>query len=198
KRYQQGRDFESGAAQVPQPRLLSIHSRAGPLAFCYPNGSRMTVEVSYTWLNLRLSAAQRVRWQKPRSSVHTRRVYSNDGFEVIDEVSRRTMTLASDEAAKAISTADPADAAVLEKVSHWFAQHGVAWSGTPAELAGILGCPAEQLVHAIEVASATLLVSGIAGSVCKRPGLPTVICLRRLEEICDECKFSPDPCDTNP
>ncbi|HMC73584.1 MAG TPA: tetratricopeptide repeat protein [Terriglobales bacterium] len=117
---------------------------------------------------------------------------------MIDEVSRRTMTLASDEAAKAISTADPGDAAVLEKVSHWFAQHGVAWSGTPAELAGILGCPTEQLVHAIEVASATLLVSGIAGSVCKRPGLPTVICLRRLEEICDECEFSPDPCDTNP
>jgi hypothetical protein len=116
---------------------------------------------------------------------------------VIDEVSRRTMTIASDEAAKAISTADPADAAVLEKVSHWFAQHGVAWSGTPAELAGILGCPTEQLVHAIEVASATLLVSGIAGSVCKRPGLPTVICLRRLEEICDECESSPDPCDTN-
>jgi hypothetical protein len=114
---------------------------------------------------------------------------------VIDEVSRRTMTIASDEAAKAISTADPADAAVLEKVSHWFAEHGVAWSGTPAELAGILGCPTEQLVHAIEVASATLLVSGIAGSVCKRPGLPTVICLRRLEEICDECEFSPDPCD---
>ena len=107
------------------------------------------------------------------------------------------MTIASDEAAKAISTADPADAAVLEKVSHWFAQHGVAWSGTPAELAGILGCPTEQLVHAIEVASATLLVSGIAGSVCKRPGLPTVICLRRLEEICDECESSPDPCDTN-
>jgi hypothetical protein len=40
--------------------LLSIHSRAGPLAFCLPNGTRMTVKVSYTWLNLRLSAAQRV------------------------------------------------------------------------------------------------------------------------------------------
>ena len=117
---------------------------------------------------------------------------------MIDEISRRTLTIASDQAARAVSTADPADAAVLENVSHWFAQHGVAWSGTPGELAGIVGCPTEQLVHAMEVASATLLVFGIAGSVCKRPGLPTVICLRRLEEICDECEFSPDPCDALP
>jgi TPR repeat protein len=113
----------------------------------------------------------------------------------MDEISRRALTIASDEAREAPARANPSDAAVLENVFHWFVQHGVAWSGTPGELAGIVGCPSEQVVHAMEVASVTLLVFGIAGSVCKRPGLPTVIYLRRLEEICNQCEFSKGPAD---
>jgi hypothetical protein len=80
-------------------------------------------------------------------------------------------------------SANASDAAVLEKLCQWFAQHGVAWSGTPGELAANTGYPTDQIVHAIEAASKTLLLFGISGCVCRRPGLPTVICLRRLEEI---------------
>jgi TPR repeat protein len=92
--------------------------------------------------------------------------------------------------------ASPSDAAMLEDLCHWFVQRGVAWTGTPGELAGVLGCSSEQLMHAMEVASLTLLVFGVSGSVCKRRGLPTVICLRRLEEICNQCENSTAACDT--
>ena len=79
--------------------------------------------------------------------------------------------------------ADQIDSAVLKKVHEWFDEHAVAWSGTPVELGTMIGRPNQQVVHAIEIASVTLLVFGIAASLSRRPGLPTVIVLRHLEEI---------------
>src|SRR5262249_3783636 len=79
--------------------------------------------------------------------------------------------------------ADQIDTAVLMDVHDWFDEHAVAWVGTPVELCNMIGLPKQQVVHAIETASVTLLVFGIAASLSRRPGLPTVIVLRHLEEI---------------
>jgi len=82
--------------------------------------------------------------------------------------------------------ADQIDTAVLGNLHEWFDEHAVAWAGTPVELGNMIGRPKQQVVHAIETASATLLVFGIAASLSRRPGLPTVIVLRHLEEISHE------------
>src|SRR5215831_10637762 len=80
--------------------------------------------------------------------------------------------------------ADRIDTAVLKNVHELFDEHGVTWAGTPTELANMIGRPKQQVVHAIETASVTLLVFGITASLSWLPGLPTVILLRHLEEIC--------------
>jgi TPR repeat protein len=77
----------------------------------------------------------------------------------------------------------PADADVVERINRWFAQHGVAWAGTPSELSRLVGRASEELMHALEAASVTLLIYGISASVLRRPGQPTIISLRRLQEI---------------
>jgi hypothetical protein len=118
-----------------------------------------------------------------RSSALTPAVFIANGFEVMEETLKMAPGTASAEHGAGFSSDSASDAAVLEKLCQWFAQHGVAWSGTPGELAANTGCSSDQMVHAIEAASKTLLLSGISGSVCRRPGLPTVICLRLLEEI---------------
>jgi hypothetical protein len=82
--------------------------------------------------------------------------------------------------------ADQIDTAVLRNVHEWFDEHAVAWAGTPVELGNMIGRPKQQVVHAIETASETLLVFGITASLSRRPGLPTVIILRHLEEICPD------------
>src|SRR5215813_3308363 len=79
--------------------------------------------------------------------------------------------------------ADQIDTAVLGNLHEWFDERAVAWAGTPVELGNMIGRPKQQVVHAIETASVTLLVFGIAASLSRCPGLPTVIVLRHLEEI---------------
>jgi TPR repeat protein len=79
----------------------------------------------------------------------------------------------------------PADADVVERINRWFVQHGVAWAGTPSELSRLVGRPSKDLTHTLEAESVTLLVYGVSASVLRRPGQPTIISLRRLEEIED-------------
>jgi TPR repeat protein len=77
----------------------------------------------------------------------------------------------------------PAEADVVERINRWFVQHGVAWAGTPSELSRLVGRRSEDLTHTLEAESVTLLVYGVSASVLRRPGQPTIISLRRLEEI---------------
>lgn len=76
---------------------------------------------------------------------------------------------------------DAADATVLTEISRRFEQHGVAWSGTPGELARAIGRPVEQVLHAIQLPRTALLVYGIAATM-SREGCRTVVCLRGLDE----------------
>jgi Sel1 repeat len=85
---------------------------------------------------------------------------------------------------------DPVDAAVVKEICQWFEQHGVAWSGTPGELAVGIGRPAQQVVHAIEAGSMTLVVFGISASLSRRSGSPTLISLHRVEKIVTPAKDS--------
>ena len=77
----------------------------------------------------------------------------------------------------------PADVDAVERINRWFVQHGVAWAGTPSELSRLVGRSSEELMHGLEAASITLLLYGISARVLRRPGQPTIISLRRLEEI---------------
>jgi hypothetical protein len=107
-----------------------------------------------------------------------------NGFEVSDQLSSRAFATNVDHSCEAaIRVTTQADADVVDRIHRWFSQHGVAWAGTPGELARILGGTPEQLMHAMEEASVTLLVFGISASVFRRSGQPMIIVLRRLELI---------------
>jgi hypothetical protein len=79
-----------------------------------------------------------------------------------------------------VRTADHVDAEILKEISEWFQQHGLGWSGTLGELSANVGHPPAELMHALEVSSLALLISGIAASVSHRSGSPTMVSLRRL------------------
>jgi uncharacterized protein len=105
-------------------------------------------------------------------------------FEVPRGSSSLTLqSVAKDGREQGSRVADPTDSTVLKEICDWFEQHGIAWSGTPGELAVEIGRPPQQVVHAIETGSMTLLVVGVTAALSRRLGLPTLISLHRLEKI---------------
>jgi Sel1 repeat len=161
---------------------VSIHSRAASLAgvcnrFVVPTGDDCDILFS---LGTETTGA---------GSRHYERFcfdsqYFFCGIEVSDQASTLAMASYADnrwDASRRVTT--PADAEVINRINVWFVQHGIAWAGTPGELAHLIGRGSEELRHALEAASVTLLVFGISASVLRRPGQPTIISLRRLEEI---------------
>jgi hypothetical protein len=80
-----------------------------------------------------------------------------------------------------LTAIDAVDGNVSTEISRWFEQHGVAWSGTPGELARAIRRPVEQVLHAIQHSRTALLVFGIAATV-SRESCRTVVCLRSLDD----------------